>query len=58
MGFAKQPSKSTYTICDDLGEEEDLQTVALDDNHWITDPVPDTYLCIHEHPKPHSLLIL
>ena len=51
MGFAKSPTKSIYTICDDLEEEEeeDFQTVALDDDHWITDPVPDRYLCIHEH---------
>ena len=55
MGFAKPQCKSTYTICDDLEEEEDFQTVALDDNHWITDPVPDRHLCIHEHSQPHSL---
>ena len=55
MGFAQQPlSKSIYTICDDL-EEEDFQTVALDDEHWITEPVPDRHLCIHEHSQPHSL---
>ena len=49
MGFAQQPlSKSIYTICDDL-EEEDFQTFALDDEHWITEPVPDRHLCIHEH---------
>ena len=50
MCFDKSPAKSTYTICDDLEEEEeeqDFQTVTLDD-HWITDPVPDRHLCIHE----------
>ena len=55
MGFAKPASKSTYTICDDFEEEEDFQTVALDDDHWITDPVPDRHLCIHVHLQPHSL---
>ena len=51
MGFAKPASKSIYPISDDLEEEEeeDFQTVALDDDHWITDPVPDRCLCIHEH---------
>ena len=39
----------------DKEEEEDFQTVALDDDHWITDPVPDRYLCIHEYSQPHSL---
>ena len=55
MGFAKPPSKSTYTICNDFAKEEDFQTVAIDDDHWITDPVPDRCLCIHEHSQPHSL---
>ena len=54
IGFAKPPSKSIYTICDDF-KEEDFQTVALDNNHWITDPAADRHLCIHEHSQPHSL---
>ena len=37
MGFAQQPpSKSIFTMCDDLEEdeeEEDCQTVTLDDDH-------------------------
>ena len=57
MGFAQQPlSKSIYTIYDDLEEEEeDFQTVALDEKHWITEPFPDRHLCIHEHLLLHSL---
>ena len=58
MGFAQQPlSMSLYTICDDLeeDEEEDFQTVALNDEHWITDPIKGRHLCIHEHSQPHSL---
>ena len=59
MDFAQQPlSKSIYTICDDLEEdeeEEDFQTVTLDDDHWTTDDIPDRDLCIHEHSIPHSL---
>ena len=56
MHFDKSPAKLAYTVCDDLeDEEEDFQTVSLDDNHWITDPVSDRSLCIHEHSQPHSL---
>ena len=57
MGFAQQPlPKSIYTICYDLEDkEEDFQTVALNDEHWITDPIPERHLCIHEHLQPHSL---
>ena len=57
MHFDKSPAKSAYTICDDLEEEEeqDFQTVTLHNDHWITDPVPDRHLCIHEHLQPHSL---
>ena len=57
MGFVQQLiSKPTYTICDDSEEEEeDFQTVSLDHEYWITDPVPDRLLCIHEPLQPHSL---
>ena len=39
MDFAKQPlSKSIFTICDDIEEEEEyFQIVALDDKHWISE---------------------
>ena len=33
-------------------EEEDFQTVPLDDGHWTTEEIPDRPLCIHE---PHTL---
>ena len=59
MAFARQPpSKSIFTMCVDLEEdeeEEDFQTVTLDDNHWTTEEIPDIHLCIHEHLLPHSL---
>ena len=47
MGFAKSPTKFTYTICDDSEEKEDFQSVTLGNNHGIIDPVPDRHLCIH-----------
>ena len=36
-------------------EEEDFQTVPLDDKHWTTKEVPDRTLCIHEHALPNRL---
>ena len=36
-------------------EEEDFQTVPLDDEHWTTKEVPHRTLCIHEHALPHRL---
>ena len=55
IGFAQEPlPKSIYTIYDDV-EEEDFETVALDDEHWITEPVSDRHLCIHEDLQLHSL---
>ena len=59
MGFAQQPHhKAFYTMCDDLKvdeEEEDFQTVPLDDDHWTTEEIPDRHLCIHEHSILHLL---
>ena len=59
LGFAQLTHyKPIYTMCDDLEEdkeEEDFQTVPLDDVHWTTEEIPDRYLCIHEHSGPHSL---
>ena len=37
------------------GEEEDFQTVPLDDEHGTTKEVPDRPLCIHEHSLTHGL---
>ena len=45
-------------MCDDLEEdkeEEDFQTVTLDDDQWTIEVIPDRHLCIHEHSLPHSL---
>ena len=57
MGFAQPPlTKSIYTIHNDFEEEEvDFQTVALDDDHWITDPVPDRHLCVHDQSQQQPL---
>ena len=59
MDFPQQwHSKSTQTIHDDLDndeEEEDFQTVSLEDDHWITKEIPDRHLCIHKYSTPHLL---
>ena len=36
-------------------EEEDFQTVPLDDDYWTTKEIPDRTLCIHEHALLHGL---
>ena len=58
LGFTQQPPyKFTYTTYDDLDEEEeeDFQTVALDDDHWTTDQIPDRHLCICKDSLPDFL---
>ena len=59
MGFVLQlPPMSILTMCGDLKEdeeEEDFQTVTLDDYHWTTEIIPDRHLCMHEHSLTHSL---
>ena len=52
------PSKHTlaaYKHLEEADEEEDFQTVPLDDKHWTTEEIPDRPLCIYEHPLPHRL---
>ena len=43
-----------YDLHDDE-EEEDFQTVSLDDDHWTTEEISDRHLCIHEHSVLHEL---
>ena len=55
----QQPhSKCLLNTHDDLdgdGEEEDFQTVSLEDSRSTTEEIPDRHLCIHEHPVLHKL---
>ena len=57
MDFLQPPdTKCTLTKCDDLDEEEeDFQTVSLEDDHWTMEEILDRHLCIHEHSGPHEL---
>ena len=45
LGFAQLTHyRSIYTMCDDLEEDnEDFQTVPLDDDHWITEEIPERH---------------
>ena len=36
-------------------EEEDFQTVPMDDEHWMTDMVPERTFCIHENGLPNNV---
>ena len=36
-------------------EDEDFQTVPLDDEHWDMEEIPDRPLCIYEYSLPHGL---
>ena len=59
IDFLWQPhSKYTLPICDDLDddkEEEDFQTVSLEDDHWTMEEIPDRPLCIHKHSVLYEL---
>ena len=36
-------------------EEEDFQTVPMDDEHWTTEMVPERTFCIHENGLPNNV---
>ena len=48
-------SKYTLNMYVNLEEEEDFQTVSLDDEYWDMEEIPDRHLCIHEHSLHHGL---
>ena len=54
-------SMHTLNTCvhleEEENEEEDFQTVPLDNKHWTTENIPDRTLCIHKHPLPHELCL-
>ena len=43
---------SAYSSSD---EEEDFQTVPIDDEHWTTEMVPERTFCIHENGLPNNV---
>ena len=46
---------STPEYSEDKEEEEDFQTVLLDDDYWTSEDIPGRTLCIHEHALPHGM---
>ena len=52
-------SSNSSPQCSDLEteeeEEEDFQTVPLDDEFWLTEMVPEQTLCIHKNGLPNSV---
>ena len=42
-------------LSEDEEEEQDFQTVPMDDDHWTTKDIPIRTLCIHECGLPHGL---
>ena len=56
--FQQPSSKYTlnaYVNLQEEEEDEDFETVSLDDEHWDMEEIPDRHLCIHEHSLPHGL---
>ena len=50
-----QDPDSTPVYLDSSDEEEDFQTVPLDDEHWTSEQVPERPFCIHKNGLPHNL---
>ena len=59
LSFSSDIDHSSDSIpeCSDSSdeEEEDFQTVPLDDDHSTSEEVPERTFCIHEHGLPHNL---
>ena len=48
-------SENTQVNLENKEEEEDFQTVPLDDDHWTDEQIPNRTLCIHSHLLQHEL---
>ena len=58
FGSADNCTPDSTPVCSDSSdedEEEDFQTVPLDDEHWTSEETPERTLCIHEHGLLHGL---
>ena len=49
------PSSSTTSPESSDIEEEDFQTVPMDDEHWTTELAPDRTFCIHDNGLPNNI---
>ena len=50
-----QDPDSTPVYSNSSNDEEDFQTVPLDDEHWTSKETPERTFCIHEQGLPHNL---
>ena len=53
--FPKCTLYASIHLVGEKDEEEEFQTISLDDEHWTTEEIPDRPLSIHEHSLPHRL---
>ena len=60
--YTLQQLSSKYTLnvyvtseANEEEEEEDFQTVLLDDEHWDMEEIPNRHLCIYVHSLPNGL---
>ena len=53
---ATDHSSDSTPACSDSSdeEEEDFQTVPLDDEQWTSEEVPERTFCIHDNGLPHN----
>ena len=52
---SSKPTLNAYVHLEEDEEDEDFQTICLDDGHWDMEEIPDRHLCVHENPIPHEL---
>ena len=50
-----QAADSTPVCSDSSDEEEDFQTILLDDEHWTSKETPERTFCTHEQGVSHNL---
>ena len=51
----QDPDSSADSSSEYSDEEEDFQTVPIDDEHWTTEMVPERTFCIHENGLPNNV---
>ena len=52
---ADQDAVPESSVPESSDEEEDFQTVPIDDEHWNTEMVPERTFCIHENGLPNNV---
>ena len=51
----QDPDSSSDSSSEYSDEEEDFQTVPIDNEHWTTEMVPERTFCIHENGLPNNV---